>query len=91
MSTLVSRWRKRFCRERAGRTEGSQAVEPSAVVPAEVVAEVEVKALACEPLCAQAVPPSRWSSTELAAQAVAEGLVVSVAASTVRRWLANCA
>ncbi len=30
---------------------------------------------------------SRWSSVELAAQAVAEGLVVAVSASTVRRWL----
>ena len=34
------------------------------------------------------VPLSRWSSAELAAQAVAEGLVESVSASTVRRWLA---
>ena len=33
------------------------------------------------------MPLSRWSSAELAAQAVAEGLVVSVSASTVRRWL----
>jgi len=32
---------------------------------------------------------SRWSSAELAAQAVAEGLTVSVSASTVRRWLAQ--
>ena len=33
------------------------------------------------------MPLSRWSSAELAAQAVAEGLAVSVSASTVRRWL----
>jgi hypothetical protein len=54
---------------------------------AEVVAEV--KAMACEPPAARAVPLSRWSSAELAAQAVAEGLAVSVSASTVRRWLAE--
>ncbi len=35
------------------------------------------------------MPLSRWSSAELAAQAVAEGLVESVSASTVRRWLAE--
>jgi hypothetical protein len=49
----------------------------------------EVKAMACEPPSVRAVPLSRWSSAELAGQAVAEGLVVSVAASTVRRWLAE--
>ena len=52
---------------------------------AEVVAEV--KAMACQPPSERAVPLSRWSSAELAAQAVAEGLVESVAPSTVRRWL----
>ena len=35
------------------------------------------------------MPLSRWSSAELAAQAVTEGLVESVSASTVRRWLAQ--
>jgi hypothetical protein len=49
----------------------------------------EVKAMACEPPQARSVPLSRWSSAELAAQAVAEGLAVSVSASTVRRWLAE--
>jgi hypothetical protein len=47
----------------------------------------EVKAMACEPPARRDVPLSRWSSAELAAQAVAEGLVESVAPSTVRRWL----
>jgi hypothetical protein len=47
----------------------------------------EVKAMACQPPSERAVPLSRWSSPELAAQAVAEGLVESVAPSTVRRWL----
>ena len=44
--------------------------------------------MACEPPTQREVPLSRWSSMELAAQAVTEGLVVvAVSASTVRRWL----
>jgi transposase len=84
---VVSRWRKRFAesglegladRARSGRTRA---------FPAPVVAEV--KAIACEPPEQRDVPLSRWSSAELAAQAVAEGLVEAVSASTVRRWLAE--
>jgi transposase len=82
---VVGRWRKRFAeagldglvdRPRSGRPR---------TFPAPVVAEV--KAMACEPPEQRNVPLSRWSSAELAAQAVAEGLTVSVSASTVRRWL----
>lgn len=54
---------------------------------AEVVAEV--KAMACEPPGERQVPLSRWSSAELASQAAAEGLVASLSAATVRRWLAE--
>src|SRR4051794_40032979 len=32
-------------------------------------------------------PLSRWSSLELAGQAVSEGLVAAISSSTVRRWL----
>lgn len=46
-----------------------------------------IKALACEPPEKRAVPLSRWSSAELAAQAVDEGLVAAISSSTVRRWL----
>lgn len=85
--SVVSRWRRRFCaaglagladRPRSGRER---------LFPAPVVAEV--KAIACEPPAQRDVPLSRWSSTELAAQAVVEGLVEAVSASTVRRWLAE--
>jgi transposase len=70
---VVSRWRKRYHEEgidglddrpRSGRPRSS---------PAEVVAEV--KAMACEPPSKRDVPLSRWSWSELASQAVAEGLV----------------
>lgn len=86
---VVSRWRKRFCEEGLdGLKDRKRSGRPRSF-PAEVVAGV--KAMACEPPCARAVPLSRWSSVELAAQAVGEGLVVGVAASTVRRWLAEYA
>jgi transposase len=82
---VVSKWRKRFCQQgfdglldlpRSGRprTFGSEVV-------------AGIKALACEPPEARDVPLSRWSSLELAAQAVTEGLVEAISSSTVRRWL----
>lgn len=83
---VVSRWRKRFRVEgMAGIDDRPRSGRPRAFGP-EVAAGV--KAMACEAPAARDVPLSRWSSTELAAQAVAEGLVRSVSASTVRRWLA---
>jgi transposase len=87
----VSKWRKRFVTEGlAGLKDRPRSGRPRRF-PAEVVAGV--KAMACQPPAARQVadrlPWSRWSSAELAAQAVAEGLAVSVSASTVRRWLAE--
>ena len=43
--------------------------------------------MACEPPEQRRVPLSRWSSAELAGQAVREGLVAAISSSTVRRWL----
>ncbi len=82
---VVTKWRKRFCVNGiAGLADRKRAGRPRAF-PAPVVAEV--KAMACEPPTSRGAPLSRWSSAELAAQAVAEGVVDSVSASTVRRWL----
>ena len=84
---VVSRWRKRFWEEGiAGLADRSRSGRPRSF-PAEVVAQV--KAMACEAPARRDVPLARWSSGELAVQAVAEGLVGSVAASSVRRWLAE--
>jgi transposase len=84
---VVSRWRKRFVTEGlAGLADRKRCGRPRSF-PARVVAQV--KAMACEPPQVRAVALSRWSSAELAAQTVAEGLAVSVSASTVRRWLAE--
>jgi transposase len=78
----VSKWRKRFVMEGlVGLRDRKRSGRPRWFT-AEVVAGV--KAMACEPPTARAAPLSRWSSAELAAQVVAEGLAVSVSASTVR-------
>lgn len=82
---VVSRWRKRFCEKGIdGLADRKRSGRPR-VFAAEVVAEV--KAMACAPPSEREVPLSRWSSAELATQARTEGLVDSVSASTVRRWL----
>jgi transposase len=82
---VVSMWRKRFYQSGlAGLEDRPGRGRPRSFAP-EVVSEV--KAMACEPPVEREVPLSRWSSAELAAQAVTEGLVGSVSASTVRRWL----
>jgi len=81
----VSRWRKRFCQERLdGLVDRPRSGRPRRFGD-EVVAGV--KAMACEPPEQRRVPLSRWSSAELADQAVAEGLVSAISSSTVRRWL----
>ena len=48
---------------------------------------VTVKALACELPAETGVPLPRWSAPDLAVEAVARGVVESISASTVRRWL----
>lgn len=81
----VSRWRKRFSQEGLdGLADRPRSGRPRRF-GSEVVAGI--KALACEPPEKRAVPLSRWSSAELAAQAVDEGLVAAISSSTVRRWL----
>lgn len=47
----------------------------------------EVKALACELPAEKGVPLSRWSSSELAREAVARGIVERISGVTVWRWL----
>jgi len=82
---VASRWRKRFWEEGlAGLADRPRSGRPRCF-GSEVVAGV--KALACEPPEQRQVPLSRWSSAELADQAVAEGLVSAISSSTVRRWL----
>jgi DDE superfamily endonuclease len=49
----------------------------------------EVKALACELPAEQGIPVSRWSSAELAREAVKRGIVATIAAITIWRWLSE--
>ena len=81
----VRKWRRRFCehgidglrdRPRTGRPRRFSAT---------VVAEV--KALACELPANSDVPLAKWSCPDLAVEAARRGVVESVSASTVRRWL----
>ncbi len=82
----VRKWRRRFHRERLeGLADRHRSGRPPVFTRAQVV---EVKALACRPPDAVGVPLARWSSTELATEAAAQGLVAAVSASTVARWLA---
>ena len=60
---------------------------PPGVFPPEVRAQVT--ALACSRPREEGVPLARWSHGEIARRLVALGMVVSIAASTVGRWLAS--
>ena len=81
------KWRRRYCQ--GGLAALADAPRPGRprTFPARVVAEV--KALACEPPAGSGKPLARWTCPELARQAAAAGIVASVSASTVRRWLAS--
>lgn len=82
---VVSRWRKRFCQEGvAGLVDRARSGRPRRFGCGVVAG---IKAMACEPPELRQVPLSRWSSAELAGQAVREGLVSAISSSTVRRWL----
>jgi hypothetical protein len=55
------------------------------------MAVAAITALACTLPAETGIPLSRWSSTELATEAVARGVVEAISASTVHRWLARAA
>jgi transposase len=81
------RWRCRFA---VGRLEGladrPRSGRPRLFTAMQVAA---ITALACTLPAETGIPLSRWSSTELAAEAITRGLVSAISASTVRRWLAR--
>lgn len=53
------------------------------------LAVVAVKAMACELPAETGVALSRWSAPELVVEAIDRGMVQTISASTVRRWLAE--
>jgi transposase len=82
----VRKWRRRFVDQRlAGLKDRPR---PGRERTFSTMAEAEVKALACQLPAETGVPLSRWSTAELAAEAVTRGVVDSISPSTVGRWLA---
>ena len=81
----VRRWRRRFTQHGVdGLADRARSGRPPEFTPVQVA---EVKALACTLPAETGVPLSRWSSTELAAEAIRRGVAETISASTVRRWL----
>lgn len=81
----VRKWRRRFSQSGIA---GLQDLPRSGRPPVfSTVVVAEVKVMACALPAENAVPLSRWSHSELAAEAVTRGLVDSVSTSTIRRWL----
>jgi transposase len=82
----VRKWRKRHS---TGGLEGlkdlARTGRPRTFTAVQVAG---IKALTCTPPPEKDVPLGRWSSAELVAQAVTEGLVESISQATVARWLA---
>ena len=81
----VRKWRARFCAE--GLAGLADRARPGHRRTFPATAEAEIKALACARPAETGVPLSRWSTTELAAEAVTRGVVCSISPSTVGRWL----
>lgn len=81
----VRKWRARFCAEGVAGLADRARPGHRRTFPA--TAEAEIKALACALPAETGVPLSRWSTTELATEAVTRGVVASISASTVGRWL----
>ena len=81
----VRKWRCRFARHGLeGLEDLPRSGRPKVFTD---VQAAEVKAMACELPAESDLPLSRWSSSDLAAEAVSRGIVESISASTVRRWL----
>ena len=77
---VVSRWRKRFFEQRMSGLEDLPRRGGPPVFPPEVRAEVV--AMACELPHSSGVPLCRWSSAELAREAIARGTSVLVHSSS---------
>ncbi|MBP5975522.1 helix-turn-helix domain-containing protein [Brasilonema sp. CT11] len=88
---LVRKWRKRWCQTRS-LEEAPRPGRPrmfQAIVRAQVTAIAYGRATlnACSKPIDFDVPLARWSCSDIAAQLITLGIVVSIATSTVWRWL----
>ena len=82
----VGKWRHRLCQHGIDGLRDRPRTGRPRRFPARVGAEV--KALACEMPANCDVPLAKWSCPDLAGEAARRGIVESVSARTVRRWLA---
>ncbi|OBA92201.1 transposase [Mycolicibacterium mucogenicum] len=81
----VRKWRRRFATGGLpGLEDAPRSGRPAVFTPVQVA---EVKALACTLPAETGAPLSRWSSADLAAEAITRGLAETISAATVRRWL----
>ena len=82
----VRKWRGRYARDRLpGLADARRPGRPRRF---SAVQRAQVTAIACELPATRGMPLSRWSSFELACEAIEAGIVVDISASTVARWLA---
>ena len=85
-STPSVKWRRRFVAAGlAGLEDVARSGRRRKFTPVQVA---EVKALACTLPAETGAPLSRWSSTEVATEAISRGIAETISAATVRRWLA---
>ncbi len=82
----VRKWRHRFHEQGVpGLRDRPRSGRPRTFSPTQVA---QVKALACTPPDQVGLPLSRWSVTELACEAVGQGIAEAISPATVGRWLA---
>lgn len=82
----VRKWRSRYAvRRLAGLVDARRSGRPRQFT---AVQRAQVTAIVCELPADRGMPLSRWSSIEVACEAVGAGIVADISAATVRRWLA---
>jgi transposase len=82
----VRKWRRRFASQ--GLAGLKDLPRPGRAPTFTPVQKAEITALACSPPEGSELPLARWSHGELAAAAIAQGLVTSISPATIGRWLA---
>lgn len=83
----VRTWRSRFAElGMPGLADRKRTGRPPSFTPLQAA---QVKALACQLPAETGTPLSRWTTPELAREAVKRGIAPFLSASTVRRWLAR--
>lgn len=83
----VRKWRRRYAQQGlSGLADAHRSGRPPRFSP---VQRAQVVAIACELPATRGMPLSRWSSLEVACEAVEAGIVDDISPSTVARWLGS--